>query len=195
MDEAFDLERVRQIVRERLSEKAALHCERVADTAAAIAQAYGVDPYLARLAGLLHDWDRERKGSELIKAAEDDGLEVTEADRLVPYLLHAKTGVEALRREFPGLPDEVLAAVRSHTVGTADMGDLEMIVYIADMIAPARDFPGVEELREAAGVVSLGELFARGYQASVMHLVRTRRLIHPETVEVWNGLVARERHA
>ncbi|MGV8082893.1 MAG: bis(5'-nucleosyl)-tetraphosphatase (symmetrical) YqeK [Coriobacteriia bacterium] len=195
MGERFDFEDMKAVVHARLSEKAALHCDRVAEMAVTLASVYGADQDMARLAGLLHDWDREQKGSELIAAAEADGIEITEADRDVPYLLHAQTGAEALRRAYPWLPAEVISAVRCHTVGRADMGDLDMIVYLADMIAPARDFPGVEELREAIGVVSLGELFARGYQSSVMHLVRTRRIIHPDTFGVWNHLVARERHA
>jgi len=40
------------------------------------------------------------------------------------------------------------------------------------------------------GDVTLAELFALGYQHSVAHLVQTRRLIHPDTVAVWNSLVA-----
>ena len=72
------------------------------------------------------------------------------------------------------------------------MTDLDQVVYLADMIEPARDYRGVDELREAVGEVPLSELFALGYRASVMHLVRTRRRIHPETVAVWNSLVAGE---
>jgi HD superfamily phosphohydrolase YqeK len=57
---------------------------------------------------------------------------------------------------------------------------------------PARDYSGIEELRAAVGAVSLSELFALGYQLSVMQVVRRRRKIHPETVDVWNSLVAGE---
>jgi HD superfamily phosphohydrolase YqeK len=60
------------------------------------------------------------------------------------------------------------------------------------MIEPAREYPGIEELRAAVGAVSLCELFALGYQLSVMQVVRRRRKIHPETVDVWNSLVAGE---
>jgi predicted HD superfamily hydrolase involved in NAD metabolism len=189
-----DVREVTERVRARLSERAALHCERVGDTAAILAEAYGVDPMLAKLAGILHDWDRERKGRELIATAEARGMEITDTDRHVPYLLHAKTGAEAVADTFPWVPAEVINAIRCHTVGASAMSDLDMVVYLADMIAPARDFPGVQELREAVGVVSLRELFARAYQLSVMHLVRTRRCIHPDTAEVWNHLVAGEKH-
>jgi hypothetical protein len=115
VNEAFDLERIKEMVRARLSEKAALHCERVADTAAALANVYGADPYLARLAGLLHDWDRERKGPDLVRTAEEDGLEVTEADRLVPYLLHAKTGAVRLSLAT-GVPIIPMGSWGSHPV-------------------------------------------------------------------------------
>lgn len=42
---------------------------------------------------------------------------------------------------------EILSAVASHTCGRAGMGKLDKIVYLADMIGPERDFPGVDTLR------------------------------------------------
>ncbi len=66
-----------------------------------------------------------------------------------------------------------MQAVARHTVGAPDMTDLDMVVYLADMIEPAATYPGVDELREAVGDgLALRELFALGYQLSVMHLVR-----------------------
>jgi len=180
-------------VRMRLSERSADHCVRVAATAADLAAIYGVDVALARLAGVLHDWDRDRPPSELVESARGDGLSVSPIDQAVPYLLHARTGAAGITQAFPGLPPEVVQAVSLHTVGARDMTGLDEVVYLADMMEPARDFPGVEELRAAAGTATLPELFALGYQLSVMHLVRRRRRIHPETLDVWNALVAGER--
>ena len=166
---------------------------RVATTAADLAATYRVDVDLARLAGVLHDWDRNRSHGELVDAARGDGLEMTPTDEAVPYLLHARTGAAGIAEEFPDLPAEVVQAVARHTVGARDMTALDEVVYLADMMEPARDYPGVGDLRAAAGSVSLSELFALGYQLSVMHLVRKRRRIHPGTLDVWNTLVAGER--
>ncbi len=168
------------------------HCERVADAAAGLALVYGADQEVARLAGLLHDWDRETAESDLLETAHREGLQVTDADASQPYLLHARTGAEALAREFPGISDEVLSAVARHTVGESGMSDVDKIVYCADMLEPGRTFEGVDELREVVGTVSLDDLFALAYQRSVLYLVRERKRIHPETVEVWNTHVARE---
>lgn len=179
-------DRASQALRSRLGDASFAHSERVATTAADLAVAYGVDSDQARLAGLLHDWDRELSAEELTAAANASGIEVTPADESLPYLLHARTAVASLEQALPGLAPEVVRAVARHTMGAPDMTELDMVVYLADMIEPGRTFPGVQALRDAVGSVTLRELFALGYQHSLAHLVSARRYIHPLTVAVWN---------
>ena len=180
------------LLEQRLSPSAAAHCRRVGDTAASLATLYGVDVATARLAGLLHDWDREQTPEQLFAAAAAAGISVSTADTTVPYLLHAHTGAAAIRAAFPGVPDAVITAVAHHTVGSADMTDLDKIVYVADMIEPRREYPGVETLRELSATATLAELFATAYQRSILYLIGNRKRIHPDTVAVWNELVAGE---
>lgn len=177
----------------RLGDGALAHCVRVADTAEGLATVYGVDAGLARLAGLLHDWDRDLDDAALRAAADEGGLAVTDADRSRPYLLHGRTAALTLSDELPGLPDEVLRAVELHTFGAERMSELDMVVYLADMLEPSRSFEGVDDLREAVGELSLEDLFVKAYQLSVLHLVRGRKPIHPQTVAVWNSVVAQVR--
>lgn len=183
-------ERALAAVREHLSPDALAHARRVSDTAAGIAESYGEDPDPARLAGLLHDWARDLGGDDLVAAARERDIEVTDLDVAVPYLLHARIGEESVREDLPGLPPEIVAAIGRHTCGAGEMGPLDKIVYVADMIEPARDFEAVVGLRQAVGAVSLDELFRLAYSRSVAHLIETRRHIHPDTVDVWNTHVA-----
>ena len=150
---------VERELRDRLGERALGHSLRVADFAASLAETYGVDAEKARLAGLLHDWDRELTGDALIQAALDAGLEVTETDRAVPYLLHARTAAVQLAHRFEGLSADVIAAVERHTVGSPHMTSLDKVVFLADMLEPGRDWPGVERLRGGIGELPLDELF------------------------------------
>jgi len=180
------------LLSERLSPAAAAHSHRVAQTAATLAERFDVDVASARIAGLLHDWDREQTPAQLFSAAESARLTVSPADATVPYLLHARTGAAALRSAFPGLSDEIVTAVANHTVGSSDMSDLDKVVYVADMIEPGRAYPGVEALRELALTAPLAELFAAAYQQSILYLIGSRKRIHPDTVAVWNELVAGE---
>ena len=176
-------------IRERLSARSAAHCEAVADTAAHLAEVYGVDVEAARLAGLLHDWSRDEEKDALVDEAVARGIDPGTVGRSVPYLLHAQLGALRIAEEFPGIAPEVLSAIERHTTGAADMSELDIIIYIADMIEPARTFNGVEELRAAVGTVPLRELFALAYETSLHHLVDKRRRLHPVTVDVWNSIV------
>ena len=186
-------EALRERVQSRLSPSAFAHCERVAGTAAWIAGVYGVNAEDARLAGLLHDWHRETDRAELEQRAHENGVAVTDVDQAVPYLLHGPLAAAELSREAPGLSEHVLDAIAKHTYGGAEMSPLAMVVYVADVIEPDRDHKGVQALRDEVGTLPLGELFARAYKASVRHVVKTRRHLHPETVATWNRYVAEPR--
>lgn len=175
---------------ERLSPEAVRHCERVASVAADLAQRHGLDAGEARVAGLLHDWDRETPGAELLARAQLLGLSVTDVDRAMPYLLHGPVAAAEIRALFPELSEAAVEAVEAHTLGAPHMGALAMVVYIADVIEPGRTHDGVERLRERAESAGLQETFADAYAASLRHIVRRRKPIHPCTVDVWNTYVA-----
>jgi len=190
---APDFDSARAALAGRLSAPAYAHSIRVAETAAAMARAYGADEDSARLGGLLHDWDRELGPDQLLSSAERLGMPVDPVESGRPYLLHAGTGAAALRDTFDDLPHEVVTAVGRHTVGAEEMSELDMIVFVADMIEPSRSFEGVDDLRDRVGEVPLEELFAGAYRRSVMHLVDQGKPIHPDTVKVWNAYVPRWR--
>lgn len=179
------------LLNERLGERAFAHCVRVAQTAGQIAAIYGVDPDEARLAGLLHDWDRELDHDSLVQVAERNGIDDAAEEFRTTDLLHAHTGALALRERFPGISTDVVRAVERHTLGAVGMQPLDMVLYVADTVEPGRSYPGVNDLREAVGTVSLEDLFAAAFAQTVSHLVENRRYIHPMTVAVWNAHVAR----
>lgn len=183
-------EQARAAVAGRLSASALGHSERVADTAGRVAELYGVDPSLARIAGVLHDWHRETPAEELVQRARRLGLEVTEVDEAVPYLLHGPVAQADIEMEFPGIDGEIITAVGAHTYGTPDMSPLSMVVYVADVIEPARHQKGVDMLRASVGTWPLKELFSAAYAASLHHLIDKRRRIHPQTVATWNDIAS-----
>lgn len=173
----------------RLGERGYAHSVAVAETAARLADVYGVNTQQAYLAGLLHDWSRDEAGATLREEAARLGIEVTAVDEAVPYLLHARTGAAALRERFPELPEQILEAVERHTFGGPEMTDLDRVIYLADALEPARDTPAADELREQVGRSPLDELYERAYAASLEHLIRRRRRIHPATVDAWNSIL------
>ena len=187
-------EQARKRLKERLDRKRYEHSLSVSDMAVRLARAYGVDERKARLAGLLHDWDKDYSDDEARARARDLGVKANPVvlDSM-PRLLHGPTAALDLAREYPEIGDDVLQAIARHTSAEVGMTDLDMIVYTADAIEPLRPFDGMAAIRDRIGEASLEELFLATFQHVIAFLVEKKRRMHPYTVSVWNNYVERSR--
>lgn len=189
------LKRVTKAVDKRLSGKRLDHVHSVSEYAAKLARMYGASEYDARIAGLLHDWDKLLTDDELPARLDELGIARPDHIEYLYPVLHSFTGAAAVKREFPELDDDVISAINNHTLGALDMSDLDIIIFVADMIEPLRKSKGrpeVKRLREMAGKVDLDELYFEAYAATMRSLIDRKRFIDPVALEIWNGLV--ERH-
>lgn len=175
----------------RVSAKRYQHILGVADTAETLAKTYDVDPKVARLAGLLHDWDKAYDDEGIRQRAKELDLKVSDFIlQCAPQLLHGPTAALYLGQRFPGIPEEVLRAIRLHTSGAVDMTPLDMVVYVADAIEPNRPYAWCEDIRKKVGEAPLEELFVDTLAHVIQYLVLKRKSIGPETAEVWNHYIA-----
>lgn len=178
----------------RVSPRRLEHIRGVAATARRLARTYGVDERKAYAAGLLHDWDKGLDDAGIRQRVRDLGLEEAIGPWVVenmPQVLHGPTAAADLGRRFPEIPADVLRAIERHTVAAEDMGPLDMVLYVADALEPGRQFGRIDELRAAEGAVDLEELFFLTYEYWVYLLLERRRMMHPDTIHIWNTYVAR----
>lgn len=178
-------------VSRRVKPKRFRHIEDVADTAETLAKTYGVDERKARLAGVLHDWDKGLRNGEIRSRIRELGLDRDVDPWIVenmPEVLHGPTAAMALSSEYPQIPSDVIQAIRRHTTAAMDMSDLDKILYVADAIEPSRKFEEVQELRNLIGKVSLDELFYRVYKFWTASLIQKDVVLHPDTIFIWNEL-------
>ena len=181
-------------LKQRLDPKRYEHSLSVSDMAVRLAKAYGVDVRKARLAGLLHDWDKDYSDDEARARARGLGVKASPVVlESMPRLLHGPTAALDLAREYPEIGDDVLQAIARHTSAEVGMTDLDMVVYTADAIEPLRPFDGMAAVRDRIGEVSLEELFLATFQHVIAFLVEKKRRMHPDTVTVWNYYVERLR--
>lgn len=189
-DEFFEARK--EDLKGRVNEHRFQHSLGVADTAVRLAQTYGVDPARARLAGILHDWDKNYDDQGIRARADELGMHVDPfVYAVLPRVLHAHTAPVAIARDFPAVPEDVLRAMDRHTVAACDMSDLDMVLYIADAIEPNRVYPDVDVLRAKIGVVSLEELFFNIYEYWIIRMMERKMQLHPNTVDVWNHYAGR----
>lgn len=192
--QASELRRIERDLGERLAAKPRrlAHSLGVADTAEDLARTYGADPFCARAAGLLHDWDKAEPDEALVARARRDGVEMGVDLELVRPLLHGILAARELPSRYPELPAAVWQAIRVHTTAAARMSALDMVVFVADGIEPGRPAsPGVERTRALVGRVSLEDLFWSAFVGGIAYVLEGGRYLYPGTVDVYNAWVAR----
>ncbi len=174
------------IIKTRLSGHRYRHCLAVAQTARDLAQLYGVDGDKAYLTGILHDYAKNLTDSELLAIAGPDEQIADATEKKMPELLHAPVGACLLTRELAIEDQEILEAVKSHTLGAMNMSPLAKIIFLADMIEPNRDmYPDLERLRQMARC-NLDEAMLLGLDSSIRYCLDRRVMLHPRTVAVRN---------
>jgi len=163
------------------------HCLRVEQTARELAQANGVDPELAAIAGLLHDYAKQRSDETFINLIKTRGLDPA----LLNYgngVWHGVVGAELIKTELHIYNEDILNAVRLHTVGAPYMPKLAQIVFMADFIEPNRDFPGVDEARQVTAK-SLAAGVRYQIQHTLNYLIEKGQPVYPQTLATYNAWV------
>lgn len=110
------------------------HVERVLAEALALARRWDVDPERTELATWGHDLFRAYSPADQLRLAREAGLAIDAADEAGPVLLHGPLAAVVMRERFKVDDDEVLAAVRDHTLGFEEMPLLAKIILIADKV-------------------------------------------------------------
>ena len=181
------LEEAEAFARSRLSDARYEHTLRVADTAEDLALLHDLDEDRARLAALLHDAAREIGPDEFLTLADKWNVNVGESERQSPKLLHGPVAAELARRELGIDDEEVLEAVRAHTTGRPGMEPLALVLYVADKIEPARDYPSVGRLREQARE-DLHTAALEALRRAIAHNVARGKATHPASIETLDWL-------
>lgn len=186
LSDAF-FEDMKRELKSRLERKRFEHSLGVSTMAVHLAEVHSVDPQKARLAGLIHDWDKSYNDKEIRDRVHDLGIVVDpEVFETMPRLLHGVTAAAALRRDYPEIGEEVLHAVECHTSGDRAMSDLDMVVYVADALEYSRPHSTMAALRDLIGKISLEDLFLQTYKQIFLHLLNREYAMHPDTLKVWN---------
>jgi nicotinate-nucleotide adenylyltransferase len=120
------------------------HSLRVATLAAKRAVQLQIPEKKAIEAALLHDCAKNLE----VTAPQLDGFALpTEWGEVPKEVAHQFAGAYVCERIFGITDEEVLNAIRYHTSGRPNMGQLEKLVFLADMLEEERNYDCVEKLR------------------------------------------------
>lgn len=185
----IDRDEILNRMKEQLSDFRFNHCLRVEKTSRALAAEYKIDVDRAGLAGLLHDYSKERSDDEFISVIKSKHLNKD----LLNYgnaIWHGIVGAEIVKDELNIYDEDVLNAIRRHTVGSTNMTGVDKCVFVGDFIEPGRDFPGIDEARNYADK-SLDAAVAFELKHSLAYLVKKNSVIYPKTFDSYNYWIAK----
>lgn len=181
-------------LRAQLSDYRFNHCLRVEQTAMAIAEDNSADIVRAGIAGLLHDYAKEKSDQDFKDMIAQQHLPV----ELLDYgngVWHGLVGQYFIKSELGITDPAILSSIAHHTAGSAKMSTLDKIIFVADYVEPGRDFPKVEIARQALAT-SLDAAVAVELRQVIDHLVSRQQKIYPVMIDAYNvyGIKQEEQH-
>lgn len=166
------------------------HSLSVGHTAEALAQLYGADPYKARVAGILHDWEKVQPDDKLAEEASEAQIDFGVDLHKVKPLIHGVLAARRLPDRYPWLDQETLDAIACHTTGAKDPSPLSQVLFVADGIEPLRGSKGpLDAQRCLVGKASLTELYLTSFCDGMVYVIATRRYLWPGAVDIYNALI------
>ena len=182
---SYNFSKTKKTLRKYLDRDRFEHSEGVMYTAAALAMRYGENLEKAQIAGILHDCAKCIPDNKKLKICEKNHIEITEAEKCSPFLLHAKVGAYIAKEKYDIEDTEILDAIACHTTGKPAMTLLDKIIYISDYIEPMRSkASNLEEVRKMA-FVDLDETLFKILSDTLVYLEKSSKKMDPMTMQTY----------
>ncbi len=177
-------------LKENLSEERYSHSLGTAECAKDLAKKYNLDEEKAYTAGLLHDCAKCFT-NEKLKEIIDKNLHVEECEMLNYKTLHAPVSAYIAEKDFGVTDNEILSAIRWHTLGKLNMTEFEKIIFLADKIEPnTRDEKYRKEILEVLKENNgLNLALLRCYKETIKSLAKRELKICFTTIDIYNHLL------
>lgn len=175
-------------VKESVKESRFKHILGVEKSAIELAKQNDYSTEKASIAALVHDYAKERAPEEFKKIILDEKLS-KDLLNWNNFIWHGVVGAEIIKNELQIKNEEILNAVRRHTVGDVEMTTLDKIIYVADYIEEGRSFPGVKLARTIAKA-NLDDAVSYETKHVLEFLLSQDKVIYPKAILTYNKWVA-----
>ncbi len=184
----ISIEEIKDILSKKLTHKRFKHSLGVYETTLELSKLYKVCEQKAGIAGLLHDYAKDLSYIQVRNYIDKYSINMDKVIEEQLDLVHGYIGAELVKEELNIYDEEILNAIRYHTIGKENMSKLEKIVYLSDYIEPNRVFPGVEELRKIA-LSDLDKATLLALNNTISYVIESNKLIHINSILARNSLI------
>ena len=185
-----NLEECKKWLKENLNEERYEHSLGTAECAALLAEKYGLDKDKAYFCGLIHDCAKCVPNDDL-KSMICNCKDLCEGELSNHKTYHAPAGAIMAKELFCVEDEEILSAIRWHTLGKSDMSDFEKIIFLADKIEPkTRPDEWTEPIKKVLSEENgLNKAILICYKNTIKSLVDRNLRICKTTIDIYNKLL------
>jgi len=183
----YSIEEIKEKLHSRLNVERYIHSLGTMEMAVQLAKEYGCSVEKAQLAGLVHDCAKCMSNEELLKYS--DSFE--ECEKLSAKTWHAPVGAVIAKLDYDIEDEEILSAIRWHTIGKNDMSDFEKIIFLADKTEHrTREIEFREKIENALNLHhNLDEAMLKSFKMTIKSLLKRNLPICYQTIDVYNSLI------
>ena len=184
---AYKIEEIQEKLKNCLTYERYIHSLGVMEMAVKLAKEFGLDEEKAQVAGLLHDCAKCLPKEELEKYINT----FEECEKLSTKTWHAPVGSIIAKNDYGVTDEEILSAIRWHTIGKNNMTDFEKVIFIADKIElRTRESDFREKIEEALKERhNLDDAMLKSFKITIKSLLKRNLPICFQTVDVYNNLL------
>lgn len=187
----FDINKIKKDLKEKLSKNRYEHSLRVADYCKRLAKIYKIDENRAYLSGLVHDCAKNLEEFYMLNKKLNSDIIFDTEEKDNENLRHAPIGAVVCKDLYGIFDEEILSAVRYHTIAKENMTLLEKILFISDKIEPDRKYDTVDELRRLADF-DIDRAIVKFLNDSFEYLEKKSQKVHHLSVKARDYLVNKE---
>lgn len=191
----MNMDYINSWLKEHLDDERYEHTIGVAQMAQELALKYGLDADKAYLAGLLHDCAKCETNDKLLEIINKEMKDVVECETKNYKTLHAPVSAYYAKTLFNVNDEEILCAIRWHTLGRVDMSVFDMIIFLSDKIErKTRDKKDSDMilniLEKYKGESGLKLALLKCFERTIKSLVDRQLEICSVTIGVYNELIS-----
>ncbi len=187
----ISIEEMKLYLKDNLKQNRYNHTLGVVETAKKLAEINRISIEKAEIAALAHDVAKNLSLEKMQSIIDKNNLELTNTEKENSNLWHSIIAPIEARNKLEIDNEEILDAIRWHTTGKENMSILTKIIYIADMIEPGRDFPGVEKIRQTT-FENLDAGVLLGLTESMKDLLNRNLIIDLNTIKARNYFLLKD---
>ena len=183
----YTIENIKSWLKNNLNAERYEHSLATAECAEQLAEKYNLDKSKAYFTGLIHDCAKCLPKEKMLEILSTVPLECGELEN--PKTHHAPAGTIVAKKEFGVDDDEILSAIRWHTIGKLNMTDFEKIIFLADKIEKTRPQEYSQPIRDALDTRGINSALLVCYQNTIKSLIDRKLTICTLTIDIYNELI------